>query len=62
MSKIKNNLDEMQEQKLLKIEHNGVWFTFWGLLFAILIQVVLGGKDLFRNIVGEWTVFIYLFI
>ena len=28
----KNNLDEMQEQELLKIEHNGCWLAFWGLL------------------------------
>ena len=28
----KSNLDEMQEQELLKIEHNGCWLAFWGLL------------------------------
>ena len=30
--KMKNKLDEMQELKMLKIEHNGCWFAFWGLL------------------------------
>lgn len=60
MNKRKNNLDEMQEQKLLKIEHNGAWFAFWGLLMTILIQVVIGGKNLFRNIAGEWIVFVCL--
>ncbi len=62
MNRRKNNLDEMQEQKLLKIEHYGVWFTFWGLLAAILVQVILGtdSKSLFRNIAGEWLVFMCL--
>lgn len=32
MKRLKNNLDEMQEQKLLKIEHNGMWFAFWDYL------------------------------
>lgn len=60
MNKRKNNLDEMQEQKLLKIEHNGAWFAFWGLLATILIQVAIGKENLFRNIVGEWIVFMCL--
>lgn len=60
MKERKNNLDEMQEQKLLKIEHYGTWFAFWGLLAAILIQVIIGGKDLFRNIAGEWIIFMCL--
>jgi len=60
MDKKKNNLDEMQEQKLLKIEHNGTWFAFWGLLATILIQSAIGGENLLRNIVGEWVVFMCL--
>lgn len=62
MSKRNNNLDEMQELKLLEIEHRGTWFTFWGLLIAILIQVVIGGEDLLRQVVGEWVVFMCLAI
>ena len=38
----KNNLDEMQEQALLKIEHNGCWLAFWGLLAVMAIQMVMG--------------------
>lgn len=60
MSKRKNNLDEMQEQKLLRIEHNGAWFAFWGLLIAILIQSLNGGANEFRNIIGELVVFLGL--
>ena len=66
MKRLKNNLDEMQEQKLLKIEHNGMWFAFWGLLIAIIVQLFIGERDTFRNIAGEWIVFmclcIYIFI
>ena len=56
----KNNLDEMQEQELLKIEHNGCWLAFWGLLFAMIIQsFALGNMD-FKTLAGEWIVFIVL--
>ena len=56
----KSNLDEMQEQALLKIEHNGCWLAFWGLLAAMGIQLLLGvsGKALW----GEWIVFMVLAI
>ena len=29
MKNMKNNLDEMQEAKLLQIEHNACWLAFW---------------------------------
>ena len=35
----KTNLDEMQELKLLKIEHNAYWFCFTGLLAAIAVAL-----------------------
>ena len=59
MKKMKNNLDERQELKLLKIEHNGCWMAFWGLLLAMLIQL-LAGNDGIRNLAGEWVVFMCL--
>ena len=59
--KAKNNLDERQEQILLKIEHIGCWLAFWGLLAAILIQEVLYPGEL-RAIAGEWIVFMVLCI
>ena len=51
----KSNLDEMQEQKLLKIEHNGYWFCFTGLLVAIAVQTIL--SDDWIVVAGEWIVF-----
>ena len=54
----KNNLDEMQEQKALKIEHNGCWLAFWGLLIAIIVQIIFS-KDLTR-VAGEGIVFMVL--
>lgn len=38
----KSNLDEMQEQKLLRIEHTSCWLAFWCLVAAIVIQGFLG--------------------
>lgn len=53
-----SNLDEMQEQKLLKIEHNGYWLAWTGLLAAILIQGCLGGT--FRELIGELVVLLLI--
>lgn len=60
MKKQNSNLDEMQEQKLLKIEHNGCWFAFWALLASILIQTILFDDYTMRSITGEWIVFMSL--
>lgn len=61
MKKVKNNLDERQELKLLKIEHNGYWLAFWGLLAAMLIQLLMQNGSP-ENIAGEWIVFMCLAI
>ena len=57
--KMKSNLYERQELKLLKIEHNGCWIAFWGLLIVMLIQMIVG-NDSIKNIAGEWVVFMSL--
>lgn len=59
-NKLTNNLDEMQEQKLLKIEHNGCWFAFWALLISLIVQTVLFGGDEVAYVAGEWIVFMCL--
>ena len=41
--KRKNNLDEMQEQKLLHIESKGYWLAFWGLGVSLIIQLIFSG-------------------
>lgn len=60
--KMKNKLDEMQEQKMLKIERNGCWFAFWGLFAVLFIQVIIYGygDDSLRYMAGEWIVFMCL--
>ena len=58
--KRKSNLDEMQEMELLKIEHNGCWLAFWGLLAAMVIQSFINGTIDFRPVAGEWIVFMVL--
>lgn len=57
--KKKNNLDEMQELKLLKIEHNGCWLAFWGLIAVIVIQMLMGNESP-RNISGELCILLIL--
>lgn len=62
MRKQCSHLDEMQEQKMLKIEHNGCWFAFWALLICQAVQLLLNldKPDLFQKIAGEWIVFLIL--
>lgn len=54
----KNNLDEMQEQALLRIEHNGCWLAFWGLLAVMAVQMVMRVPG--SQMLGEWIVFMVL--
>ena len=60
----KSNLDEMQEQKLLQIEHTAFWLIFWLLSIAIVGQILIGGY--LDHILGEviclWIVSIYILI
>lgn len=51
MKKQKNRLDEMQEQKLLQIEHTGCWLAFYGMFAAIFVQIFLYGRD-FERVAG----------
>jgi len=48
----------MQREKLARIEAKGESICFWGLLAAILIQLMLGPD--FRQIIGELAVFAVL--
>ncbi|MBO5209750.1 MAG: hypothetical protein J6B68_10495 [Lachnospiraceae bacterium] len=56
----KSNLDEMQEQKLLQVEKNGMWLAFWGLLIAMVVQMMIYGFDVKEQLIGEWVVFMCL--
>lgn len=58
--KKKNNLDEMQEQKLLQIEHNACWFCFWGLLVAMVVQLIIFIPENISALAGEWIIFMCL--
>lgn len=55
--KTKTNLDEMQEQKLLKLESRGFWLTWWGLFAAMAVQMLIYGAESRKLLAGEWTVF-----
>ena len=55
----KNNLDERQEQILLKIEHNGFWLAFWLLLAVMIIQEIAFGGDI-RVFGGECLILLVI--
>lgn len=57
---MRNRLDEMQEQKLLRIEGKGYWIAFWGLLLIIFIQQLVYGLGDVRTIAGEWIMLMSL--
>ena len=50
----KNLLDEMQEQKMSKIESRGCHVFFFGLLAALVIQTAMGAGA--AQVAGEWIV------
>ena len=54
----KSNLDEMQEQEMLKIEHYGCWMAYWGLLTAMVIQMVMRVPG--AQMLGEWIIFVIM--
>ncbi len=58
MKNKKNNLDEMQELKALKIEHNGCWLFYSLLIISILVQMVFYGGKNPEAILGECVVLI----
>ena len=37
----KNQLDEMQEQTLRKIESRGFWLMWWGLFAVMIFQLMM---------------------
>lgn len=49
-------LDEMQDQKLLKLEESGFWILFWALVLSVLVQFVMGRS--FREVLGELVVLV----
>ena len=59
MKERKSNLDERQEQMLLQIEHKGCWLAFWGLLAAMVVQILIYGFE-WKAVAGEWVVFMAL--
>lgn len=55
----KNQLDEMQELTLLRIESRGFWIGFWGLVLSLVLQVAFAGSgEGFRAVTGEFIVLI----
>ena len=51
----KNQLDEMQEQTLRKIESRGFWLMWWGLFVVMIFQLMMQAD--IGQMAGEWIVF-----
>ena len=51
----KNQLDEMQEQTLRKIESRGFWLMWWGLFVVMIFQLMMQAD--IGQVAGEWIVF-----
>lgn len=51
----KNQLDEMQEQTLRKIESRGFWLMWWGLFVVMIFQLMMQAD--ISQMAGEWIVF-----
>ena len=60
MKNRRNNLDEMQEQKLRRIESGGFWIAYWGLLAVMLIHLFRGGLGSGSWMLPEWLLFMGL--
>ena len=48
----KNQLDEMQEQTLRKIESRGFWLMWWGLFVVMIFQLMMQAD--ISQMAGEW--------
>ena len=51
----KNQLDEMQEQTLRRIESRGFWLMWWGLFVVMIFQLMMQAD--ISQMAGEWIVF-----
>ena len=49
-NKTAGNLDEMQDQKMLKMEEYGYWILFWGLALAVVVVIAA----LYRPVLHGW--------
>lgn len=58
MKKRKSNLDEMQEQNLMKLECRVCWLAYWLLLAVILIQLIFA--DSIKAVLGEFIVLLIM--
>ena len=59
MRLFKKVVDEREEKEMMGVEHVMFWLVFWALLISIFVQL-LGMKATFRQVSGEWTVFMLM--
>ena len=60
MRMYRTNLDEQQEQKLLRIESRGFYIAYWGIMIVFFIQMIFVDNPI--AIYSLWTLFMLLSI
>jgi len=60
MKMYRTNLDEQQEQKLLRIESRGFWIAYWGIMIVFFIQTIFVDNPI--AIYSLWALFMFLSI
>ena len=60
MKMYRTNLDEQQEQKLLRIESRGFWMAYWGIMIVLFINMIFVDNPI--AIYSLWALFMLLSI
>ena len=60
MKMYRTNLDEQQEQKLLRIESRGFWMAYWGIMIVLFINMIFVDNPI--AVYSLWTLFMLLSI
>ena len=58
MKMYRTNLDEQQEQKLLRIESRGFWMAYWGIMIVLFINMIFVDNPI--AIYSLWALFMLL--
>lgn len=60
MKMYRTNLDEQQEQKLLRIESCGFWMAYWGIMIVLFINMIFVDNPI--AIYSLWALFMLISI
>ena len=58
MKMYRTNLDEQQQQKLLRIESRGFWMSYWGILIVLFINMIFVDNPI--AVYSLWALFMLI--